>query len=86
MGNHVTKLSLGNHQLKLGAGASSVEALQGITFKVGNSSLTIDQTGISIKGLMVKIEGQVMLDLKSVMTTVNGNGMLTLKGAIAMVN
>jgi type VI secretion system secreted protein VgrG len=86
LGNHSTKLSLGNYEVKASAGASKIEAMQSITFKVGGNSVTIDQTGVQIKGLMVKIEGQVMLDLKGVMTTVNGNGMLTLKGAITMVN
>jgi type VI secretion system secreted protein VgrG len=86
VGNHSTKLTAGNHEVKLSAGASSIEAMQSITFKVGGNSLTIDQTGVTIKGLMVSIQGQVQLELKSVMTTVNGDGMLTLKGGITMVN
>ena len=86
MGNRSTKLSLGNHEVKLSAGASKTEALQSITFKVGANSITIDQTGVQIKGIMVKIEGTAMLDLKAPMTMVNGNGMLTLKGGITMVN
>jgi len=86
MGNHSTKLAMGNHVVKLDAGASSVDALQSITLTVGANSLTIDQTGVSIKGMMVKIEGQMMLDLKGVMTQVNGDGMLTLKGGITMIN
>jgi len=85
-GNHSTTLSVGNHSLQLSAGASTVEALQSITFKVGANSITIDQTGVSIKGIMVKIEGQAMLNVKSPMTSVNGDGMLTLKGGITMVN
>ena len=85
-GNHSTTLSIGNHSLKLSAGASTVEALQSITFKVGANTLTIDQTGVSIKGIMVKIEGQAMLNVKSPLTAVNGDGMLTLKGGITMVN
>lgn len=85
-GNHSTKLTAGNHEVKLSAGASSIEAMQSITFKVGGNSLTIDQTGVTIKGLMVSIQGQLQLELKGVMTTVNGDGMLTLKGAITMVN
>ena len=86
MGDYSTKLSLGNHDVKLDAGKSTIEALQSITLKVGGNSVTIDQTGVQIKGLMVKIEGQAMLDAKAPMTTVNGDGMLTLKGAITMVN
>ncbi len=85
-GNHSTKLSAGNHEVKLTAGASSIEAMQSITLKVGGNSLTIDQTGVTIKGLMVSVQGQIQLELKSVMTTVNGDGMLTLKGGITMVN
>jgi type VI secretion system secreted protein VgrG len=86
MGNHSTKLSVGNHELKMDVGSSTVEALQSITLKVGQNSLTIDQTGVSIKGLMVKVEGQIMLDMKSPMTTVNADALLTLKGGITMVN
>jgi type VI secretion system secreted protein VgrG len=85
-GNHSTKLTTGNHEVKLTAGASSVEAMQSVTLKVGANSLTIDQTGVTIKGMMVSIEGQIQLELKGVMTTVNGDGMLTLKGAITMIN
>jgi len=86
LGNHSTKLSVGNHELKMDVGSSTVEALQSITLKVGANSVTIDQTGVSIKGLMVKIEGQVMLDVKAPMTNVGGDAMLTLKGGITMVN
>lgn len=86
LGNHSTKLSVGNHELKMDVGSSTIEALQSITLKVGANSVTIDQTGVSIKGLMVKVEGQVMLDMKSPMTNVNADAMLTLKGGITMVN
>jgi type VI secretion system secreted protein VgrG len=86
VGDHATKLTAGNHSVKLSAGASSVEAMQSITLKVGGNSLTIDNTGVTIKGMMVSIQGQVQLDLKGTMTSVNGDGMLTLKGSITMIN
>ncbi len=85
-GNHTTTLSAGNHSVKLNAGASSVDAMQSITLTVGSNSITIDQTGVTIKGMMVSIQGQVQAELKSTMTTVNGDGMLTLKGGITMIN
>ena len=34
--------------------------MQSITLKVGQSSVKIDQMGVTIKGMMIKIEGQVM--------------------------
>jgi type VI secretion system secreted protein VgrG len=85
-GDHSTQLTAGNHEVKLTAGASTIEAMQGITLKCMGNSITIDPSGVTIKGLMVSVEGQVMLSLKGLMTSVNADGMLTLKGAITMVN
>jgi len=86
MGNHSTELSLGNISLKADVGQISEEAMQSITLKVGGNSLKIDQTGVTIQGLMVKIQGQVMLDMQGTMTSLKGDAMLTLKGGIMMLN
>jgi type VI secretion system secreted protein VgrG len=60
--------------------------MQSITLKVGQNSIEINQSGITIKGIMVKVEGTAMVDAKAPMTTVKGDGMLTLKGGITMIN
>lgn len=76
----------GNDTTTVSAGKSSTEAAQSIELTVGGNSITINQQGITIKGIMVKIEGQATIDLKSAMTTINGDGTLTLKGGITMIN
>jgi type VI secretion system secreted protein VgrG len=86
MGNDSLKISMGNQTTKLDLGMSATEAMQSIELKVGGNSIKIDQTGVTIKGIMVSIEGQAMLDAKAPMTTVKGDGMLTLKGGITMIN
>jgi len=86
MGNDSLKISMGNQTTKLDLGKSETEAMQSIELKVGQSSIKIDQTGVTIKGMMISIEGQVKTDVKGVMTTVNGDGMLTLKGGLTMIN
>lgn len=86
MGNRETKLSLGNDTTKLDLGKSETEAMQSIEFKVGQSSIKIDQMGVTIKGMMIKIEGQIMTDVKGLMTTVQGSAMATIKGGILMIN
>ena len=86
MGNQATALKMGNQTTKLNLGASKTEAMQGIELKVGANSIKIDQTGVTIKGIMVKIEGTAMAQLKSPLTTVAGDGMLTVKGGITMIN
>ncbi len=94
-GNHTTKVSLGNHEtdvsvgnltIKVSAGKISMEAMQGIDLKVGGNSVSITPSGITVKGIMVSIQGQATAEVKSPMTTVSGDGMLTLKGGIAMIN
>ena len=86
MGNRETKLSLGNDKTKLDLGKSETEAMQSIEFKVGQSSIKIDQMGVTIKGMMIKVEGQIMTDVKGLMTTVQGSAMATIKGGILMIN
>jgi len=54
--------------------------------KVGGNSITIDPSGITLKGIQVQIQGSAMLQATAPMTQVNGDGMLTLKGGITMIN
>jgi type VI secretion system secreted protein VgrG len=76
---------MGNLSTKLDMGSSSLEAMQSIELKVGQNSLTIDQTGIKLSGMQIQIEGQLSAQLKGAMTTVQGSGMLTLNGGVTMI-
>jgi type VI secretion system secreted protein VgrG len=95
MGNHTTEVDMGNvsvtvkmgnHTTKLNLGKIEEEALQSIEMKVGQSSIKVDQMGVTIKGMMVQIEGQVQTQVKGLMTQVNGDAMLMVKGGITMIN
>ncbi len=86
MGNDTLTIKMGNQTTKLNLGASSTEAMQSIELKVGQSSVKVDQMGVTIKGMMVKIEGQMMTEVKGLMTQVNGDAMLTVKGGLTMIN
>ncbi len=85
-GNHSLDVSVGNISIKADAGAITMEAAQSITIKVGSNKMVIDQTGIVLEGIMVKITGQAMAQMTSPLTTVKADGMLTLKGGITMIN
>jgi type VI secretion system secreted protein VgrG len=86
MGNDSLTISMGNQTTKLNLGASSTEAMQSITLKVGANSLKIDQTGITLQGIMIKIQANALLQAKAPMTQVNGDGILMLKGGVTMIN
>ncbi len=79
MGNDELTISKGNHSTKVSLGKSTTSAMQGIELVVGQNSIKIDQSGITLDGMMVKINGKVM-------TQVNSSAMLQLKGSITMIN
>jgi type VI secretion system secreted protein VgrG len=86
MGNQTIELGMGNRTVKLKLGKIAEEAMQGIELKVGQNSIKIDQTGVTIKGMMVKVEGQIQTEIKGLMTQINGTAMLKAQGGITMIN
>ncbi|QSA96395.1 type VI secretion system Vgr family protein [Methylococcus sp. EFPC2] len=86
VGNHTLSIKQGNQETKIDAGSSKLEAMQSIELKVGGNSIKIDQQGITIKGMMVTVQGDSKADLKSPMTTVSGDGILTVKGGLVKIN
>ena len=86
MGNQSTDLKMGNVTIKADLGAISIEAMQSITLKVGQNTLTIDQMGVTLKGMMTSVQGTIQTEVKGLMVTTSGDAMLTLKGAITMIN
>jgi len=85
-GNQSTKISMGDQSTKVSLGSASHEAMQQIELKVGQSSIVLDQSGVTIKGLKISIEGTIQLEAKAVMTTVSADGIMTVKGALTMIN
>ena len=85
MGDCKLTVSMGNLAQKVELGKTESEAMQSIELKVGSNSLKIDQTGITIKGIMIKIEGQATAEMKAPVTKVTADAMLTLKGGITMI-
>ena len=78
-------VSTGNLTISCGVGSVKIEATQGITLTCGANQVKIDQSGITIKGVMVKIEGTAMANVESPMTTLGGSGMTNVTGAAIMI-
>ncbi len=86
MGNDTLTIKMGNQTTKLNLGASSTEAMQSIQLTVGQNSIKIDQTGITLQGMMIKIQGQVQTQVQGLMVQVSGDAMTQIKGGITMIN
>jgi type VI secretion system secreted protein VgrG len=86
MGNASLKLAMGNYSVKADLGQVTIEAMTGIELKVGENSVKLDPSGVTINGIMVTMKGTGMATVQSPMTQVKGDGMLILKGGIMMLN
>ncbi len=86
MGNEKLTVDMGNISIAASMGKIEMTAMQSIELKVGSSSVKIDQTGVTIKGMTVSIEGTMQLDLKGLMTNVKASAMLMVKGGLVMIN
>lgn len=86
-GNLTTEVSSGNQSLKVSQGTSTTDVMgaikitskTSIELKVGANSIRIDQSGIQIKGTMIKAKA-------SAMGEVSAGGILTVKGALTKIN
>jgi len=85
-GNDKLTVKTGNYTVDINAGKATVTAAVSIELKVGSNSIKIEQSGITIKGVMVTVQADTKLDAKSLKTTVGGDAMLTLTGGVTMIN
>ena len=85
-GDYKETVKVGDYTMTTSLGSVTITAMKEIKLKVGGNSITIDQSGIKIEGIMVKMNGQATVDVGSPVTTVSGDGLLTLDGGITMIN
>lgn len=85
MGNDNLTISMGNQTTQVSLGSSSTEAMQSITLKVGANSITIDQTGITLNGMTINIQGQVQTQVQGAMVQISGDAMTQISGGITMI-
>jgi len=78
MGNDSLDVKMGNRSVNVGQNLT-VEAGMSIELKVGANTIKIDHTGITINGLMVKINGSAMTEVKS-------GGMVMVQGPLVKIN
>ena len=86
MGNDTLNIKMGNQTTKINLGKSETEAMQSIELKVGQSSVKLDQMGVTIKGMMIKCEAQIMMESKALLYKADGTAMVQIKGGITMIN
>jgi type VI secretion system secreted protein VgrG len=86
IGNDSLTLKMGNLSVKCDLGKVTIEAMQSITLKVGQSTVVVDQTGVTVKGLMITEEATAVHKTKAPMVQVDADAMVMVKGGLVMIN
>ena len=85
-GNDSLAVKLGNIKIDAAAGKIDISAMQSITLTVGNSCIKMDQIGITISGIILKVDGMAMLQTSAPLTTQNAAAMMILKAGLMTLN
>jgi type VI secretion system secreted protein VgrG len=78
-GNHSETISAGNYSINVNAGKMTVQAAQSLELTVGQSSIQLSPSGITISAPQISLKG-------SATGSFDGGGMLTLKGGMVKIN
>jgi type VI secretion system secreted protein VgrG len=84
-GNDSLTLDQGNLTINVSMGSVSITAMQGITFTVGQSSLSITQTGISMSGMNMSTSGTLSTQISGTTTSISGSASMNVSGGIIMI-
>ena len=74
------------HQVVDVAKTILIEAGEKITLKVGQSTIVIDGTSITVKALNIEAKGGASIKAEAPTTTVKGSGLLVLEGGLVKIN
>ncbi len=82
----ITETAMKGYTIKSSTDSVKISAAMSIELTVGQTSLKIDNMGVTINGMMLKFTGTLNTEIGGLMTKVGGDAMLTLKGGIMMIN
>jgi type VI secretion system secreted protein VgrG len=86
MGNETHTIKMGDLMVKCSLGQITMEAMQSITLKVGQNSVVIDQMGVTVKGMMITEEAQLIHKTKGLLVQEEASAMVQIQGGIVLIN
>jgi type VI secretion system secreted protein VgrG len=76
----------GDLTIQVSQGKATVTAMQSIELTVGSNSIRIDQTGVTINGLLISVNGTGSVSIGAPMTSVSGDATVSITGGLVEIN
>jgi type VI secretion system secreted protein VgrG len=85
-GNLTVTVDQGNASYKISQGTCTIEAMQSITLKVGQTTIKLTPTGITMQSTMIKIQASGMLQSQGGFNKITGDTLVQMQGGIVKIN
>jgi len=85
-GNDSLTVSRGNLKIDVTLGAIAISAMQSIELKVGETSVKLDPTGVTINGMLLNFKAGAMLQTQAPMTQLKSDAVTIVKAGIILLN
>jgi type VI secretion system secreted protein VgrG len=76
----------GNLTIQVAQGKATVTAMQSIELTVGSNSIRIDQTGITLNGIIISVMGVASVSIDAPMTSLSGDATVAITGGLVEIN
>ena len=85
-GNLSVTVDQGNASYTISQGKCTITAQQSIELVVGQTSIKLTPTGVTIQAQMIKIQAQAMLQAQGAMHKISGSSMVEIQGGMVKIN
>ncbi len=85
-GNLAVKVDQGNASYTISQGKCTITAQQSIELVVGQTSIKLTPTGVTIQAQMITLKAQAMLQAQGNMHKISGNSMVEIQGGMVKIN
>jgi type VI secretion system secreted protein VgrG len=84
-GSQSVQLDMGDITMQVTQGAISMSAMQSITMRVGDNSVVIDQSGITVNGMLVELMATGSANFSGAMVAISGDGEVSMTAPAIMI-
>ena len=85
-GNLTVQVDQGDASYKISSGNCTIEAMQSITLKVGQTSIKLTPTGVTIQSTMIKLQASGMLQSQGGFYKITGDSLVQVQGGMVKIN
>ncbi len=85
-GNLSVLVDQGDASYKISSGACTIEAMKSITLKVGETTIKLTPTGVTIQSTMIKFQASGMLQSQGGFQKISGDSLVEVSGGMVKIN